>query len=219
MSGNFALGEVATGVAMRSIDYAVGLISAIIMIVGGYQFYFFCQRHHMGNPREFNTRFDDLVPFWPSWVWIYSCLYYPVILYLVFAQESFQSFNYTAFSYLVLLAMQCLVFFFFPVRIPAHWRSYVIDGSLSRRLLALLQRYDSVSNSIPSMHVSVASLTAIHLYNVFAADHPSWAMLAFGFPIIIALSAIFTKQHYLADLLPGAAFGWLAYWVTAWMLA
>jgi hypothetical protein len=36
-------------------------------------------------------------------------------------------------------------------------------------------------------------------------------MLALGFPVVIAASAVFTKQHYLADLPPGALFGYLAY--------
>ncbi|MCB1380599.1 MAG: phosphatase PAP2 family protein [Alphaproteobacteria bacterium] len=195
---------------MRPIDYAICLISAIVMIIGGYQFYFFVQRHHLGQPREFNTWFDDKVPFWPSWVWIYSGLYYPIILLLVFAQESFQSFNYTAFSYLVLLAMQFTVFFFWPVRIPQRWRKYDAKASLSLRMLAFVHRYDKMANSIPSMHVSVATLTAIHLRAAFAPGLASWADIVYLFPLLIALSALFTKQHYVYDIVPGVVFGWAA---------
>lgn len=203
---------------MNALDYAIGLACAIVMIIGGYQFYFFVQRHHLGEARQLNTRLDDRVPFWPSWVWIYSGLYYPIILVLVFAQTSFRMFNYTAFSFLILLIMQCAVFFAFPVRIPDHWREYDRNGSISLRMLALVHRYDSSANSLPSMHVSVATLTAIHLYEALTPVMSSYAALSFTFPLLIGFSALFTKQHYLIDIPPGAFLGWLAYRVSDWIL-
>lgn len=204
---------------MRPIDYLICLIMAIVMIVGGYQFYFFVQRYHMRKPREFNTRFDDRIPFWPSWVWIYSGLYYPIILVLVFTQPSYESFSKTAFSFLVLLAMQFAVFFFFPVKIPDRWRNYDHKGNLSLRMLAFVHHFDKLVNSIPSMHVSVATLTALHLQAGLAPSYGAAASWVHLFPVLIALSAIFTKQHYLYDILPGALFGTLAWWLTAWILA
>jgi membrane-associated phospholipid phosphatase len=40
-----------------------------------------------------------------------------------------------------------------------------------------------------------------------------WAVgpLAFAFPVLIGLSCVFTKQHYLVDVPAGAALAWLAY--------
>jgi membrane-associated phospholipid phosphatase len=204
---------------MRPVDYAVCLIMAIVMIVGGYQFYFFVQKHHARRPRQFNTRLDDLIPFWPSWVWIYSGLYYPIILMLVFAQPSYEAFSKTAFSFLVLLAMQFSVFFFFPVKIPDRWRAYDPSKSLSLRMLAVVHDFDKMVNSIPSMHVSVATLTAIHLHLAFAAQLGPFVGIVYGFPVLIALSALFTKQHYVYDILPGAGFGWLAWYLTKVLLA
>lgn len=56
------------------------------------------------------------------------------------------------------------------------------------------------------MHVSVAMLTALHAL-------PTLGVAAFLFPVLIALSCIFTKQHYLIDLPAGAALGGFAYWL------
>lgn len=189
------------------------------MIIGGYQFYFFVQRHHLGTPRLLPTFADDYIPFWPSWVWIYSGVYYPVIVALVFLQPDFASYNHTAFSYFVLLAMQCIVFVLFPVKIPARWRKYDKNGSLSLRMLGFVQSYDHVANSIPSMHVSVATLTAIHLHIGMQPALGNWALGAYGFPALISLSAVLTKQHYVFDLPPGAVFGWLAWKTTDCLLA
>ena len=196
---------------MRSIDYFICLLMSVVMIVGGYQFYFLAQRRHLGHTRQFNSPLDNLIPFWPSWVWIYSGLYYPVILALVFTMQSYTMFAHTVFSFLVLLGMQIIVFFFFPVRVPAEWRSYDCHTSVSHRLLAFVQSYDSLSNSIPSMHVSMSTLTAIHLYGNLYPALGSYDLLVFAFPAMIAFSAVFTKQHYIADLASGAVFGWLSY--------
>jgi hypothetical protein len=92
---------------MNVLDYLVNSLMAVVLIVGSYQFYFFLQRRHVRKPIEFSSRIDELIPFRPGWVWVYTALYYPVILLGVLTIDSFAQFNYTAFSFIVLLAMQC----------------------------------------------------------------------------------------------------------------
>jgi len=189
---------------MKITDYAVNLVLSVFLIVGVYQFYFWCQRNHLTAPRELRLRLDDWIPYWPSWVWIYSCIYYPLILYLNFVMESPRHFTHVAVSYVLLLGLQMAFFVLFPVTTPEHWRSFNRQRTLSERFLALVQRFDARSNSFPSMHVSVAMLTSLHLL-------PQLGVLAFAFPLLIALSCLFTKQHYLLDLPAGAALGWFAH--------
>ena len=189
---------------MKITDYAVNLVLSVFLIVGVYQFYFWCQRNHLTAPRELRLRLDDWIPYWPSWVWIYSCIYYPLILYLNFVMESPRHFTHVAVSYVLLLGLQMAFFVLFPVRTPEHWRSFNRQRTLSERFLALVQRFDARSNSFPSMHVSVAMLTSLHLL-------PQLGVLAFAFPLLIALSCLFTKQHYLLDLPAGAALGWVVH--------
>ncbi len=193
---------------MSLFDHFVHLLMAIILIVGGYQFYFLVQRRHLGEPVEFPPNIDDFIPFRPGWVWIYSGLYYPIILLLVFTIKTFSQFTYTVFSFITLLVMQLAAFFFFPVKIPARWRDYDRDRSISTRFLAVVHSYDGMANSIPSMHVSVSTLTAFHLYQNLLPQVGSCAQLVFLFPLLIAISALFTKQHYVIDLAPGALLGY-----------
>ena len=47
-------------------------------------------------------------------------------------------------------------------------------------------------------------LTALHL----APQLGGWA---YTFPVLIALSCLFTKQHYVLDLPAGAVLGWLVF--------
>lgn len=196
---------------MRATDYVVNLLIAVILIVGGYQFYFFSQRRQLRTPLEFSSAIDELIPFWPSWIWIYSGLYYPTILLLVVTINSFERFNYTAFSFIILLAMQLIAFQAYPVRTPEKWRQYNAGESLSMRFLALVHRYDARTNSFPSMHVSVAMLTAMHLVHNLEPLVGYYALLSFLFPTLIGISTLFTKQHYFIDIIPGAGVGYIAY--------
>lgn len=189
---------------MKITDYAINLVLSAFLIVGVYQFYFWCQRNYVASPRELKLRVDEWIPYWPSWVWIYSCIYYPLILYLNFVLESSRQFTHVAMSYLLLLGLQMAFFVLFPVATPEHWRAINRRRTLSERFLAFVQRFDARSNSFPSMHTSVAMLTALHLV-------PHLGALAFAFPVLIALSCLFTKQHYVIDLPAGALLGWLTF--------
>ena len=189
---------------MQPIDYAINLLLSLMLIIGVYQFYFWCQRNPLTAPRELGSHLDERIPYRPAWVWVYSGVYYPLILYLNLVLDSPRAFTHVAASYLLLLCAQMAFFLLFPVSTPAHWRAYNLGRGLSERLLSWVQRFDARSNSFPSMHVSVATLTALHLQGHFGP-----AVLLF--PVLVALSCLYTKQHYLLDLPPGAALGWAVF--------
>lgn len=189
---------------MTAIDRILQLVVSVFLIVGVYQFYFWCQRNPMAKPREFRLGIDDRIPYQPRWVWIYSFLYYPVIVAINWSVTSARQYLYVVFSYLVLLGFQMCFFTFFPVATPLEWRTCNLRRGRSERFLAYVQSLDGRTNSFPSMHVSVATLTAFHL---FPLAGPGIVL----FPILIGLSCLFTKQHFVLDLPAGAALGWLVF--------
>ena len=191
-------------------DYFVNLVLSGILIVGAYQFYFFTQRHPLRKPIVWRSPIDEAIPFKPQWSWVYSFLYYPAILYLNLLAEDSGHFNKMAFSFLVLLFMQMIFFWLFPVSTPEHWRSINTGKTWSEKFLLFVQKFDQSTNCFPSMHVSVAMLTALHAWSGLGA----WGLL---FPLLIALSCVYTKQHYLVDLPAGALLGCLAYVVYGWV--
>lgn len=190
-----------------AMDYIVYFFMCIFLIVGVYQFYFWTQNHPIKKSRSLETKWDQYFTLKPRWVWIYSGLYYPLIILVVATVESMREFNYMAMSYFILLFMQMFFFMVFPVETPKQWRKQVSGKTKSERMLRLVQSFDKSSNCFPSMHVSVAMLSAMHFiessYNL-----GYWPLL---FPLSIALSALYTKQHFIADLLPGAVLGWFVY--------
>jgi len=187
-------------------DYVIHLGLSVFLIVGVYQFYFWCQRNPMRASRGLELPLDAWIPFRPGWVWIYSFLYYPAILYTNLVVESPRHYTHLVVSYILLLVAQMVFFLLFPVVTPEDWRASAAGptASASERFLALVQRFDGRSNSFPSMHTSVATLTALHLY-------PALGTWVFGFPLLIGLSCLFTKQHYVIDVPAGAALGWATF--------
>ena len=189
---------------MTTIDRILQLIVSVFLIVGVYQFYFWCQRNPSTRPKEFRFSLDNFIPYRPRWVWIYSFLYYPVIVAVNWSVRSSREYLYVAISYLVLLGCQMACFTLFPVATPESWRTCNVRRGRSERFLAFVQTLDARSNSFPSMHTSVATLTAFHLL-------PALGPIVFAFPILIGISCLYTKQHYLIDVPAGALLGSLVF--------
>jgi hypothetical protein len=195
---------------MTLVDYLTQLLMTVFVIFGMYQFYFWCQRQTLRPSICFDSRLDEALPFWPSWTWVYCSLYYPAIFYLNWVVKSPRHFNHMAMSFFLLLLFHMFFFLLIPVQTPGHWRLLAQGPGWSRRLLRLVQTYDAPGNCFPSMHVSVAMLTALH-----ARIHLGPAVYAF--PTLVALSCLFTKQHYLIDLVVGAFLGWGGFQIFIWM--
>ncbi len=185
----------------------------IVLIIGGYQFYFWAQRQRWFAAWHLETRFDAMINYDPRWVWIYSGLYYPMIVLAGLSVASWRDYAIAVGCYLALLAVQVTFFLFLPVEIPAAWRLVhrgKWEGTPSQAFLDLVWRFDKLRNSMPSMHVSVAMITDLTI----GREWPSLGILGLAFPILIAVSALKTKQHYVVDVVPGAALGALMFW--AW---
>jgi membrane-associated phospholipid phosphatase len=190
----------------------INLTLTVVLIVGGYQFYFLPQRCPGRKPIEIITKFEKRIPFYPSWVWVYSGLYYPTIIGLVFTIDDFKKFNFTAFNFLVLLFIQLIISYLIPVKAPDEWRQYQTRETLSTKFLSLVRQYDKHPvNCFPSMHVSVATLTALHLDSNLFMYIRNWSSISLIFPILIGISTLFTKQHYLIDIIAGALLGYIVF--------
>lgn len=223
---------------MNLFDRLLEIPLTIVLIIGGYQFYFWCQRQTFYEPRYLETSWDRRVIFDPRWVWIYSGLYYPMIVLAALSQPDWPTYAATVGGFLFLLAVQMYFFIFHPVAIPKSWRETVrlhpdfynpYDAGAevssieiarnvyprSMRFLDLVWSYDKLRNSMPSMHVSVATMVDLTI----SRHWPSFAYVGWLFPLLIGISAIRTKQHYLADVIPGAMAGAAAFYVWWWAVS
>ena len=194
---------------MELFDRILELFITVVLIVGGYQFYFWAQRQRFFDARYFETSWDRKINFDPRWVWIYSGLYYPMILLAALSVSTWTEFAHTVGCFLTLLALQVTVFVLWPVAIPGHWRicrsvtAARDDYPHSMRMLDMVWSFDKLRNSLPSMHVSVAMMVDLTI----GANWPIAGYVGLAFPLLIATSALKTKQHYVAVVIPGALLG------------
>ncbi|WP_227267723.1 phosphatase PAP2 family protein [Roseobacter weihaiensis] len=144
---------------------------------------------------------DQRIRFEPVWVWIYTVAYYPFILSLVFMVSNWREYTYIASSFFFMLALQATIAMIFPVKTPFEWREYHLE-TISRRLLSVVQRIDRGGNCFPSMHVSVAVLSAMHMHMIWDVTITVSAVI-WLFPALVSLSTIYTKQHFVLDVPAG----------------
>jgi membrane-associated phospholipid phosphatase len=201
---------------MHLLDRIIEIAMTVVLIIGGYQFYFAAQRCRWRPARLLETRFDGWIKYDPRWVWVYSGLYYPMILLAALALPTWREFALAVGCYLALLVVQLAFFLFVPVEIPVSWRSVWCapwEGTVSQRFLDVVWSYDKLRNSMPSMHVSVATMTDLMIWR----EWPAAGQIGLLFPALIAISALKTKQHYVVDVVPGAVLGVAVYF--AWHAA
>lgn len=206
---------------MDAIERAIQLVMTVVLIIGGYQFYFWAQRQRFLDARLFETRFDSWIGYDPRWVWVYSGLYYPMILLAAFSVPTWREFAFMTGGFLALLGVQMQFFLWFPVEIPGHWRpnarAYWIAArgpTWSQGFMDRVWSYDKMRNSMPSMHVSMATMTDLTI----SYHWPSAVYVAWLFPVLIAISALKTKQHYVVDVLPGAGLGVAVFYAWKWVV-
>lgn len=195
------------------LDWSAALLIAVLLIIGGYQIYFLPQRYRLRDPVSLMTSLDRRIPFRPRWVWVYSGLYYPFIVSIIATLEDFRHYAFTALSFILLLCAQLVIAFLWPVKTPSTWREFDPTNSRSEKFLALVHRYDKGGNCFPSMHVAVAALAACHLLANLGNSAPLVSVSVIVVTLLILISTVFTKQHFLADLPAGLLLGASIYWV------
>ena len=202
---------------MDVFDRIVESAMVIVLIIGGYQFYFWAQRRRWFQARQLTTRWDGKISYDPRWVWMYAGLYYPMIVIAAWSIPTWQSFSYAVGAFLFLLLVQMQFFLFLPVEIPMEWRTTnapAWEGTIHQRFLNLVWSFDKLRNSMPSMHVSVATMVDLTIWS----NWPIMGYIGGLFPILIAVSALKTKQHFVVDVVPGAILGLVIFFSWNWWI-
>ena len=143
------------------------------------------------------TPLDGMIPFRPGWIWIYLS-YYPFCFLPLAAWRRGVLFRQAAAGFGIQFAT-CLPFF---ALLPAWMDQPAVSGtSLSERAVRALYSVDPGFNIFPSLHVANVLLVAAVCWRLerrFGAAVWAWALL-------VAVSTVTVKQHYVVDVVAGAA--------------
>ena len=185
-----------------------GVVLAAV-IAGGYQLYFWVQRNNRHVvARCMRTPIDDRIPFWPSWVWLYSFFYFIVIGMTVVSIRDLAHGVHLIFGGVMLVAIGAAIFYVFPTEVPDSYRRFEITG-LATRYLAFIQSMDNPRNAFPSMHCAIGAYVGL----VVSSLPGLGIWFGIGQVVAIAISCVVVKQHVLVDTLAGIALGAAVYYV------
>lgn len=132
---------------------------------------------------------EEQIPFlgWTTYIYLSLFLYVPLAVYLIpkgrYARMIFA------------LSIMCLIHFVIFIFFPTEYPRAEIDTNFI--LFEFLKILDAPTNCFPSLHVGLSMFLAIALLRT-RGDRLS--LLFFFWAILITLTTLTTKQHYVLDV-------------------
>ena len=176
------------------------------IFVGGY--YAIALHQDPAQAHTLLTRFDAAMPFSPPWMFAYGGVYTALLLPIFIVKDT-PLFRRVALSYFFVLVVSFASFVAYPVTT----RGFRPDiATLDTRVFwewgaALNYTLDPPMNSFPSLHVGTMTLATLIALKVDRMVGAFASVIA----VVISLSTMLVKQHYVADVLAGAAVAAVAY--------
>ena len=147
---------------------------------------------------------EEKIPFLP-WTFFIYCLVYIVPAFAFLLLKTRESLLAVVRAFFVAIAIHIVVWFFYPVQYNLRPTTLPVGPQPLMRWVNFLFRLDNPPvNCFPSLHVTYAFLTyfAIRAYRRHLA--PYFLLLA----ILISMSTLTFKQHFVADVIVGFLVAW-----------
>ncbi len=145
---------------------------------------------------------DRALPVQPGWSVIYLSLYLAALL-PVFVVHQPELIRRTVLAFLSAWLVAYAFFLAYPTVAPT--RVAVVGDGFFDWMLRTIHAADIDYNCFPSLHVAQCVLAALVCHRV----HRGVGVVAGVWALLVGLSTLFTKQHYIADVVAGAVLAWL----------
>jgi membrane-associated phospholipid phosphatase len=146
------------------------------------------------------TPLDNLIPFNAYFEYLYVlCYVLPFVPLFVIPEK--EGINSLLLSFGVITVIAFVVYLVYPVYCPRP--EYTTD-SLAAALVAWEQAREWPVNNFPSLHAAYSWL----FYLVCRKTNRLVAVMMFAAAVAVSLAALFVKQHFVLDILGGAALAW-----------
>ena len=179
------------------------LASAFVSLVPGY---FVIGELTEAWPRHApEVALDRLVPLQPAWVFVYASLYVFIGFLPLLVVRQRELFRRALKAYLFVMIVAYVGFLLYPVVAPRP--EQVLGEAFSAWSLLPPTRSTRRTAAFLPLHVAysfVSALTCSRVHRGVGAAAQLWAAL-------IGVSTLFTKQHYVVDVVAGALAAYVAY--------
>jgi membrane-associated phospholipid phosphatase len=179
----------------------------MVLLVSLVPFYLVIAGRMPGPVHAPELALDRLLPLVPTWALVYGALYAFLIVLPVLIVQQQELIRRTVWAYLTVWAAAYLCFMLYPTVAP---RPDAVGGeSFAAWGLRFLYDADPPYNCFPSLHVAHSFVSALACYRV----HRTLGVVATSCATLVAISTLFTKQHYVADAIAGILLALVAYTV------
>ena len=153
----------------------------------------------------------DIFPIWPIWVLPYVLCYalWPAGVIWIILKTEDRWFRAFLAACIFTFTFGVIIFIFVPTYVkPASLPGNDVFTVLLRTLHENWGRYDA----FPSGHIYVTTLLTLFLIRRYPRHRLLWGLIL----VIISFSTLFTRQHYILDVLGGYAVAFSGYNFGLW---
>jgi membrane-associated phospholipid phosphatase len=148
---------------------------------------------------------DRAIPLVPVWAFIYGAPYLFLIVLPVLVVRQEEHIARTVYAYLMIWMTAYMFFVIYPTEAPRP--DEIAGEGFAVWGLRLLYDSDPPYNCFPSLHVAHSFVSALTIFRV----HRRLGIASMVCAGIVALSTLFTKQHYVVDVVAGILLALAAY--------
>jgi membrane-associated phospholipid phosphatase len=148
---------------------------------------------------------DHALPLHPTWAVVYGSLYLFLIVLPVFVIRQEEQIRRTVLAYLMVWISAYVCFLVYPTIAPRPAK--VLGAGFDVWGLRLLYSFDPPYNCFPSLHVAHSFVSVLTCYRVHRGVGIATALCA----SLIGVSTLYTKQHYILDVIAGILLAGVAY--------
>lgn len=150
---------------------------------------------------------DHAMPLRPAWIAVYGSLYMCGFLLPLVIVRGDELFRQSMKAYIFVMSVAYLGFWFYPTVAPLTERK-VVNG-FAEWSLQLFYDIDQPYGCFPSLHVAYSFVGALACYRM----HRGVGIAGALWSVLIGLSTVYTKQHFVVDAIAGGIMGVAAYWL------
>jgi len=195
-----------------SLPYRLAVLGLILL--GWLVIYFYVNRLQVAPDRrlDLGTSLDQRIPYIPLFALVYFSTYIFVIQPF-FILSNTRQFYWMAASFAAISLISSLIHAVVPSRIERV--EQVTLGGMTGWMLDLFQKTCKPYGNFPSMHVGLSVPVVAANFLVYGS---SAGFLALAWALLIAISTLYTKQHYILDVVAGFAGGLFIFAAMFWFM-
>lgn len=201
ITGLALFGSLAARRVSRIPYHSTGPALALALVIPGYHAISFFNRGRTSNMPA--LAIDHAIQVEPVWMLAYGSVFLFAFL-PAFVVRGADLTRRVLWSYLLVEFMAFGGYLAYPTTLP---RPTVSSAGFFPWTLQLVYQIDPPRNCFPSLHVAWAFVAALSCYRM----HRGVGLVAIAWASLIAVSTLFTEQHFLVDVVAGVSLAFFAY--------